>query len=97
MIGMKLDVPGNSAELRKQYEAINDEVGRAVDFKTNGQVAHYAGPIPGGWRVIDIWESAEKFAAFGEKLMPIIQKHGMPATAPEIWEIENTAAGKSKT
>ena len=96
MVGMKLDVPGQSDDLRKRYEAINDEIGTLVDFTTNGIISHTAGPIPSGWRVVDIWQSREKLDQFLAKLMPVIQKHGLPAAPPEFWEIENTTPGKKK-
>ncbi len=97
MIGMRIDFPGKSDELRKIYEAVNDDIGRTVDFKTNGLVMHTAGPIPTGWRVLDFWESQAKLDAFTQQLMPVIQKHGLPAAAPEIWDVENATPGKRKT
>src|ERR1700681_2133204 len=97
MIGMKIDFPGNPQELRKIYEAVNDDIGRIVDFKTNGIIMHTAGPIPSGWRVLDFWESPEKLDAFTQQIMPVLQKHGLPAAQPEIWEISNSNPGKPKS
>jgi len=97
MIGMRIDFPGNTDELRKIYEAVNADVGRLVDFKTNGNIVHTAGPIPSGWRVVDVWESQEKLDQFTENLMPIIQKHGLPMAQPEVWQIENNVPGKPKS
>jgi len=97
MIGMRADFTGDVNELRKIYESVNDEVGRAVDFKTNGCIVHTAGPIPGGWRVLDVWESQDKLDQFSQILVPILEKHGLPMTQPEIWQIENNMPGKAKS
>lgn len=40
----------------------------------NGCIAHVAGPIDGGCRIIDVWESEEKYRTFQ-------QKHLYPALA----------------
>ena len=96
MIGMKLDMQGDSDDLRQRYQDVNAEVGTLTDFKTNGLVSHSAGPIPNGWRVVDVWQSREAFEVFGQTLMPVIQKHGLPPAQPEIWEIENTTPGRAK-
>lgn len=97
MIGMRIDFPGKTEELRKIYEAVNDEIGRVADFKTNGLITHTAGPIPGGWRVLDFWQSREKLDAFTQQLMPIIQKHQMPMAQPDIWDVENSTPGKARS
>jgi hypothetical protein len=39
--------------------------------------------------VFDIWESAEAFQSFGEKLMPIVGEVGLPQTEPHIFELHN--------
>lgn len=30
---------------------------RLADWPVKGVLAHIAGPMPGGWRVIDVWQS----------------------------------------
>ena len=39
---------------------------RLADWPVKGLLAHIAGPMPGGWRVIDVWQSraAEAQAGF---------------------------------
>jgi hypothetical protein len=52
--------------------------------------AHFraAGPIPGGWRVISGWESAEAFETFRrDKLQPALAKHGMQLSKLEVWGV----------
>jgi hypothetical protein len=40
-------------------------------------------------RVSEIWDSTEKFQAFGEKLMPILADIGIEPGEPEVLEIHN--------
>ena len=43
-----------------------------------------AGPMSGGWRVVDVWESAEAFQTFSEqRIMPAVKKVGI-TTQPRI-------------
>lgn len=63
--------PGGTQE---QYKAVHDslDVGRP-----DGCIVHSAGPIDGGWGVIDFWDSTEAFERFVEgKLMPAVQQLG---------------------
>ena len=42
-----------------------------------GMIVHSAGPIEGGWGVIDFWESRDAFESFvGTRLMPRLQSLG---------------------
>src|SRR3974390_3304649 len=72
--------PGGTVE---QYEAVCREVAgkpmmsSLADWPGGGCLAHTAGAAPDGLTVVDVWESPEKFQAFGEKLMPLIQKAGL--------------------
>ncbi|HXD53752.1 MAG TPA: hypothetical protein VN618_03275 [Solirubrobacteraceae bacterium] len=56
-----------------------------------GLLVHSAGPIEGGWGVIDFWESREAFDAFvKDRLMPRL--HGLGdagfPSPPEVKEFE---------
>ena len=43
-----------------------------------GQVLHVEGPMEGGLRVVDVWESQEALDAFvRDRLMPAIQRLGI--------------------
>ena len=54
-----------------------------------GQLFHLAYTTPGGINVIDIWESAEKFQAFGAILMPILQRAGVAPPTPAVYSLYN--------
>jgi hypothetical protein len=59
-VGIRLKFDGATQE---QYEALHAH----MDIDSNppaGMIFHCAGPIDGGWGVIDVWESREAFDAF---------------------------------
>ncbi len=46
-------------------------------------IFHSAGPIDGGWGVIDFWESREAFDRFAQsRLQPALQEIGDPTIQP---------------
>lgn len=56
----------------------------------SGLEVHVAFGPDDGLRVSEIWSSREQFAAFGEKLMPILDDMGIEFSAePEIFEVQN--------
>lgn len=67
------------------YDQVNPKVmpgGQAPE----GMQVHIAGPIEGGWQVITVWDSEERFQQFrDEKLIPAIRDvGGEERIAPEI-------------
>jgi hypothetical protein len=61
-VGIRLKFDGGTQE---QYEALHS----AMDVDENppqGLILHSAGPIDGGWGVIDFWESREAFDRFAQ-------------------------------
>ena len=58
------------------YEEVNSKV-LPNDQLPEGCLAHIAGPWNGGWRVITVWDSEERFQKFRvEKLIPTMQEVG---------------------
>ena len=48
-----------------------------------------AGPTPGGWRIVSLWDSEEDFKRFrDERLVPALTETGRAMPPPEIWPIE---------
>jgi hypothetical protein len=74
-VGIRLKFAGGTQE---QYQAVHDTVNASSPLdRADGLLVHSAGPIDGGWGVIDFWESAEAFDRFTQdKLMPVIQQLG---------------------
>ena len=67
------------------YERVSPKVmpdGQLPD----GCQLHIAGPTEGGWRVITVWESEERFQTFREqKLIPAMQETGdQDRVAPKV-------------
>jgi hypothetical protein len=59
-VGIRLKFAGGT---QQQYDAVQSH----MDVDNNppdGLIFHSAGPIDGGWGVIDFWESSDKFDAF---------------------------------
>jgi hypothetical protein len=53
-----------------------------------GAIAHVAGPIEGGWRVVDVWESEEAFQRFlKEKLEKSSSEVGINPPSVSIWPV----------
>jgi heme-degrading monooxygenase HmoA len=73
---------------QEEYEAVNAQMGVEENLP-DGLIFHSAGPIEGGWGVIDFWESREHFDRFQEsRLGPAIQELGdrAPQGPPDIKE-----------
>ena len=84
-VGIRLKFDGGTQE---NYDAVHSAIG-IDDNPPAGLIVHSAGPIEGGWGVIDFWESREAFDGFvGERLMPGIQGLGDQAfpSAPDVKE-----------
>ena len=74
---------------REQYERavaqVGDELRRAPGF-----VAHAAGPIDGGYRVVEIWGSREELERFLQQtILPMAQRIGLPPFQPQILPVDN--------
>ena len=66
------EIEGGSQDL---YDRVNPKV--MPDGLPEGCHAHIAGPVEGGWRVITVWESEERFQQFrDEKLIPALRETG---------------------
>jgi hypothetical protein len=84
-VGLRLKFDGGT---QAQYDAVHGGMNVDADPPA-GLIFHSAGPIDGGWGVIDFWESRDAFDRFAaERLQPKIQELGdqaMPAP-PDIKE-----------
>jgi hypothetical protein len=91
-IGVIFRFPGGTTE---QYEAVtqglnNGRPMRALaDWPGGGCLSHVAGTTPDGLYVLDVWESPEKFQAFGATLMPLIQQAGLKPDEPVVFPVHN--------
>ena len=80
-----------SATTTQQYdETISRLQSDGGDFPPDGMEYHCAFTSDGNLRVSEIWDSQEKFEAFGQRLMPILGDVGFDPGQPEILEVHNT-------
>jgi hypothetical protein len=72
-VGIRLKFSGGT---QQNYDAAHGVMEIDSD-PPEGMIVHAAGPVEGGWGVIDFWESREAFDRFvGERLMPGLQGLG---------------------
>jgi len=80
----------------RRYERVN-ELLNLYQNPPKGLLLHSAGPIPGGWRVVDIWESREAFDQFfKDRLSGALKQAGVtePPTKQDFFPIHNAYAPK---
>lgn len=54
-----------------------------------GALARMAGPMPGGWRVISVWDSRESWNRFrSERLEPAFKATGARPPVFEEWDLQ---------
>ena len=78
---------GMSTEM---YQEAVRRVEEAGPFPPDGMDYHVCFGPDGDLHVSEIWDSREKFEAFGERLMPILAEAGIEFSGPpEIFEVHN--------
>ena len=74
----------------EKYDEVLPRIEAAGQFPPDGLEFHVAFSAGDSFRVSEIWDSQEKFEAFGQRLMPILGAAGVElAGPPEILEIHN--------
>ena len=73
---------GGSQEI---YDSVSEKVAPGETLPDGCQV-HIAGPVEGGWQVITVWDSEDKFHQFrNEKLIPALNEvAGEGSVAPNV-------------
>ena len=79
----------------EQYDETLRRLDEAAAATPDGRLVHvvFKDNQSGGLHVFDVWESEEKFDAFGQKLMPILGELGVDPGQPEKVEVHNYLAG----
>jgi hypothetical protein len=74
----------------QKYDECVSRLESQGDFPPDGLEFHVAFGSDGNFRVSEIWDSQEKFEAFGPRLMPLLAELGIElAGDPEIIEVYN--------
>ena len=84
-VGIRLKFAGGTQE---NYDTAHGVMEIDTD-PPKGMIVHSAGPVDGGWGVIDFWESRDAFDRFAQgRLQPAIQELGdqAPPGPPDIKE-----------
>jgi hypothetical protein len=86
-IAIVIEIPGGT---QAQYETVMQKL-QLGGKPPAGGLYHVAGPMEGGWRVVDVWESKEAFEAFyNAKLKKALQETGVPPFQPKVFPVLNT-------
>ncbi|MEO8148620.1 MAG: hypothetical protein ABI723_13325 [Bacteroidia bacterium] len=76
-----VDVPGMSTQ---QFNDAWDHLKELGHHSPDGLMHHFGGENETGITVVDVWDSAEHFQAFGKILMPVLAKFGIDNIAPRV-------------
>jgi len=68
----------------EQYHEVHRRLTEAGAGQPDGRVFHVCSGTGDRLCVVDVWESAEQFAAFGQKLMPILAEVGVDPGVPDM-------------
>jgi hypothetical protein len=73
------------------YDRVIDQMGLTDGRPPARALFHMAGETDDGFRVVDIWESAEAYQKFAEEQIgPLTGAEGFPRPQVSMWEIHNT-------
>ena len=79
-LALLLEFPGATQE---QFHQVAQKIGSRAP---QGLLYHVEGPIEGGWRVVDVWESQEAVDLFyHERLGQVLQEVGVAIPQPQFW------------
>jgi hypothetical protein len=74
---------------REQYDSVRNALTEAGEWPADGCQIHVLFGDDTDIRVSEIWESREKFEAFGETLRPRMEEAGIElAGEPEVFEAQ---------
>jgi hypothetical protein len=90
-VGVLMNFAGGS---NAAYDRVIEKMGLTDGRAPEHAIFHMAGEIDGGFRVVDMWDSAEAFQQFAEEQIgPITAAEGFPPPDVSIWQIHNTMRG----
>jgi hypothetical protein len=79
-----------SSMTTEQYDESVRRLEKLGDWPAEGLEYHVAFRSNGEFRVSEIWDSREKFDAFAERLMPVLDDVGIQLSGePEMLEVHN--------
>jgi hypothetical protein len=82
--------PAGATTTQQYDETISRLQSDGGEFPPDGMEYHCAFMADGNLRVSEVWDSQEKFEAFGQRLMPLLAEVGIDPGTPEILQVYNT-------
>jgi hypothetical protein len=76
----------------QQYDESVRRIQETGEFPPDGMEYHVCFGSEGNLRVSEIWDSQEKFEAFGSRLMPVLAEVGIEPGEPEVLEVHNSVS-----
>jgi hypothetical protein len=75
---------------KQQYDAVRNALTEAGDWPGDGCQLHVCFGDENDLRVSEVWESRERFEAWGATVMPRIEEAGIQMSGePEVFEVHN--------
>ena len=87
---VKFEVSGMDSS---KYDGVMRDLAAAGLADPDGRAYHVCFGDKSGLQVIDVYDSPAKLEAFGARLMPILQKHGVSARPEVLGEAHNSVVG----
>jgi hypothetical protein len=75
-----------------KYDEVNRRIEEAGHASPDGREYHCCFGTDGNLKVSEIWDSEERFRAYGEHLMPILAEAGIEPGQPEVLPVHNTVS-----
>ena len=75
------------------FDLVHKELADVGAGNPSGRLLHIAFGPSDAIEVVDVWESAESFEAFGAVLMPILASHGIDPGQPNVQPVERIIKG----
>jgi hypothetical protein len=69
---------------REQYDEVHHRLDAQGLGRPAGRLFHVCFGSGDRLQVLDLWESAEQFAAFGQALMPVLAQLGVDPGVPDV-------------
>jgi hypothetical protein len=84
------EIAGMTRELYEQAIPELNHPGASSDSPPPGSHLHASGPMEGGWRIIEVWESEDAATAFygSEPFRQMVQRLGIPPSVIASYPVE---------
>ncbi|HET9073872.1 MAG TPA: hypothetical protein VFN48_04780 [Solirubrobacteraceae bacterium] len=85
-VAVILDFAGGD---RARYDTVTTAMGLVGELAP-GERVHVAGPYADGWRIVDVWESQERYERFrDEQILPQTQAVGVSPTRVRVVDVDD--------